>query len=118
MGCSWVEMPKGKYLLRGAQGSKKWCNPAPQRSRCQIELDISWENVISYPVEGEWLKIAPIRILSFDIECAGRKGQFRLLIYSFSVAFVRQRSSGESFLPEVHPWKIRIWSLAERSWWT
>ena len=25
---------------------------------------------------GEWQKIAPIRILSFDIECAGRKGIF------------------------------------------
>ena len=23
---------------------------------------------------GEWMKIAPLRILSFDIECAGRKG--------------------------------------------
>ena len=25
---------------------------------------------------GEWQKIAPIRILSFDIECEGRKGIF------------------------------------------
>ncbi len=25
---------------------------------------------------GEWQKIAPVRILSFDIECAGRKGVF------------------------------------------
>ena len=25
---------------------------------------------------GEWSKIAPLRILSFDIECAGRKGVF------------------------------------------
>ena len=25
---------------------------------------------------GEWDKIAPLRILSFDIECAGRKGVF------------------------------------------
>ena len=25
---------------------------------------------------GEWDKIAPLRILSFDIECAGRKGIF------------------------------------------
>ena len=25
---------------------------------------------------GDWDKIAPIRILSFDIECAGRKGIF------------------------------------------
>ena len=30
----------------------------------------------SYAPEGEWAKIAPLRILSFDIECAGRKGIF------------------------------------------
>ena len=27
-------------------------------------------------LQGEWSKIAPVRILSFDIECAGRKGVF------------------------------------------
>lgn len=31
---------------------------------------------VSHPPEGEWSKIAPLRILSFDIECAGRKGIF------------------------------------------
>ena len=45
-------------------------------SKAQIELDISWEDVFSYPAEGEWQKIAPLRVLSFDIECAGRKGIF------------------------------------------
>jgi DNA polymerase delta subunit 1 len=25
---------------------------------------------------GEWSRIAPLRILSFDIECSGRKGHF------------------------------------------
>jgi DNA polymerase delta subunit 1 len=27
-------------------------------------------------IAGEWSRIAPLRILSFDIECAGRKGHF------------------------------------------
>jgi DNA polymerase delta subunit 1 len=45
-------------------------------SKAQIELDISWENLLSYPAEGEWQKLAPLRVLSFDIECAGRKGIF------------------------------------------
>ena len=45
-------------------------------SKSQIELDISWEDFISHPAEGEWQKIAPVRILSFDIECQGRKGVF------------------------------------------
>ena len=31
---------------------------------------------ISHAPEGEWSRIAPLRILSFDIECAGRKGIF------------------------------------------
>ena len=29
-----------------------------------------------FVILGEWDKIAPLRILSFDIECAGRKGVF------------------------------------------
>ena len=35
-----------------------------------------WDQFISHPPEDEWAKIAPLRILSFDIECAGRKGIF------------------------------------------
>jgi DNA polymerase delta subunit 1 len=31
---------------------------------------------VSHAPEGSWSKIAPLRILSFDIECAGRKGIF------------------------------------------
>jgi DNA polymerase delta subunit 1 len=31
---------------------------------------------VSLFAAGEWQKIAPFRILSFDIECAGRKGIF------------------------------------------
>ena len=46
------------------------------KTKCQIELDISWENIESHTAEGEWQKIAPVRILSFDIECAARKGIF------------------------------------------
>lgn len=45
-------------------------------SKAQIELDVSWEDLLSHPAEGEWQKIAPLRILSFDIECAGRRGIF------------------------------------------
>jgi len=72
MGCSWVELPVGKYRVRQtASGARK---PVWRRSHCQIEVDVAWNEVVSYPCEGEWLKIAPVRILSFDIECAGRKG--------------------------------------------
>lgn len=42
--------------------------------RCQIEVDVWAHDIISYPAEGEWQRIAPLRIMSYDIECAGRKG--------------------------------------------
>lgn len=42
----------------------------------QIEIDITYEDIVPRKSEGEWNKIAPLRILSFDIECQGRKGHF------------------------------------------
>lgn len=42
----------------------------------QAEIDITYTDVISRKPEGEWSKVAPIRTLSFDIECQGRKGYF------------------------------------------
>lgn len=35
-----------------------------------------YDAFISHAPEANWSKIAPLRILSFDIECAGRKGVF------------------------------------------
>ena len=35
-----------------------------------------YDAFISHAPDGDWSKIAPLRILSFDIECAGRKGIF------------------------------------------
>lgn len=66
-GMSWITLPKNKY---------KMVDPALTISRCQIECSIDYRDLISHPSEGEWLKMAPLRILSFDIECAGRKGIF------------------------------------------
>ena len=42
----------------------------------QVEVDVAWDQLISHAPEGEWSTVAPLRILSFDIECAGRKGIF------------------------------------------
>ena len=42
----------------------------------QIEADIYYNEIIPRKPEGEWSKVAPLRILSFDIECQGRKGYF------------------------------------------
>ena len=66
-GCSWVELPPNKYKVR---------DDKTKESRCQLEVDISWNDLIPHPAEGEWQKVAPIRILSYDIECSGRKGTY------------------------------------------
>ncbi|KAI8959084.1 DNA polymerase family B-domain-containing protein [Daldinia sp. FL1419] len=66
-GMSWVEAPAKSYHLI----------PENQRqSSCQIEAEICYRDLISHEPKGEWSKMAPLRILSFDIECAGRKGIF------------------------------------------
>ena len=76
VGCNWIELPAGKYRLREKENASAGdASRPPIRSRCQIEVDVSWEDIVSHMPEGEWSKVAPLRILSFDIECAGRKGQ-------------------------------------------
>ncbi|OXV06557.1 hypothetical protein Egran_05674 [Elaphomyces granulatus] len=66
-GMSWVEVKQTKYSII----------PQSQRqSNCQIEAFVDYSDLIAHPHDGEWAKMAPLRILSFDIECAGRKGIF------------------------------------------
>ncbi|CAM1508366.1 Fc.00g052140.m01.CDS01 [Cosmosporella sp. VM-42] len=66
-GMSWVETPARSYKLI----------PDHQRhSNCQIEAEVSYLDLIAHEPVGEWSRMAPLRILSFDIECAGRKGIF------------------------------------------
>ena len=81
---NWIEVPAGQYTI--LEGKNK-------RSRCQIELAVRfvsdmnhkagvahyacrWDKFKSHAPDGQWSKTAPLRILSFDIECAGRKGIF------------------------------------------
>lgn len=66
-GCCWIELPAKNFTIR---------NQKDKTSRCQLEIDIHFKDFISHPPEGDWSDIAPFRILSFDIECAGRKGVF------------------------------------------
>ncbi|TPX31708.1 DNA-directed DNA polymerase [Synchytrium microbalum] len=65
LGANWIELPAGTYTIR----DKKSCH-------CQLEVDILFDKFISHAPEGDWSHVAPLRILSFDIECAGRKGHF------------------------------------------
>ncbi|KAL2713432.1 DNA polymerase delta catalytic subunit isoform X1 [Vespula squamosa] len=71
VGCSWIELLPNTWKLRGQYG-----HTLPVISRCQLEVDVAWDAFTAHAAEGEWSKVAPFRILSFDIECAGRKGIF------------------------------------------
>ena len=64
---SWVEVPATKYEIIPER---------EQHSNCQLEAHVHYKDLIAHPVDGEWAKMAPLRVLSFDIECAGRKGVF------------------------------------------
>jgi DNA polymerase delta subunit 1 len=64
---NWCELPANKYSLR---------LPERRATFCQYEADVHYLDLISHPCEGEWSTIAPVRILSVDIECCGRKGLF------------------------------------------
>ncbi|GMH07696.1 hypothetical protein Nepgr_009536 [Nepenthes gracilis] len=65
VGGNWIEVPAGKYRSK-----------VKNLSYCQLEFDCLYTDLISHIPEGEFSKMAPFRILSFDIECAGRKGLF------------------------------------------
>lgn len=77
VGCCWIELPKGTYKMREEKSSGNVdSQSAGKVSLCQYEVDVAWTDLISHPAEGDWQRIAPLRVLSFDIECAGRKGIF------------------------------------------
>lgn len=84
---NWIEVPAGKY---------KFVPEDKRRSKCQIEINMRYTTAlmatleyrsgfalvcrydafISHAPDGPWSHVAPLRVLSFDIECAGRKGIF------------------------------------------
>ena len=66
-GAAWAELPAGKYTVRPISAHD---------SSSQIEVDVAFDAVVAHDPEGAWSRLAPLRTLSFDIECAARKGCF------------------------------------------
>lgn len=67
-GASWVKLEAGKYRLVEEEN---------KRYNTTIEATMSYEDLIVYSVDNvNWSHIAPLRTLSFDIECAARPGTF------------------------------------------
>ncbi|KAJ3332402.1 DNA-directed DNA polymerase delta [Blyttiomyces sp. JEL0837] len=68
VGANWIQLPKNKFQLRHHQN---------KISTSQIEVDIQFRDIVSHEADGgHWSRVAPLRILSFDLECAGRRGVF------------------------------------------
>ncbi|SCW01883.1 LAFE_0E09384g1_1 [Lachancea fermentati] len=67
VGMSWITLPEGKYQM---------IEEKDRVSTCQLEVRVNFRDLKAHPAEGEWSHSAPLRILSFDIECAGRVGVF------------------------------------------
>ncbi|RYY86688.1 hypothetical protein EON63_05385 [archaeon] len=66
-GSDWIELPAGTYT-RVAD--------TLTLSRCTLEVDVAFNNIVSHECMGIYSSIAPLRVCSFDIECGGRKGHF------------------------------------------
>src|SRR6185312_1706481 len=63
-GASWVKIKAGGYQL-----------PFSQISTCQIEVCLHYSSLVALsPTQSEWSKVAPLRIMSSDIECYHKGG--------------------------------------------
>ena len=66
-GMQWIQIKKKGYKLR---------SPGQKKSTCQFEFDVEdFRDMESVPLKID-SKIAPLRIMSFDIECQADKGKF------------------------------------------
>lgn len=65
VGVGWIELKANTYIL-----------PKTPSSSCQIEVDVCHDQIIAHKPDGDWIKVAPLRILSFDIECSNRENAF------------------------------------------
>jgi len=66
-GGNWLTLPPGAWAERTA--TKKV-------STCQLEVDVLYDKLVSHTPEPPHSALSKFRILSMDIECAGRKGHF------------------------------------------
>lgn len=71
VGCGWLELLRRTYDVVGSDGGKTWQD---------LEIQVrDWTRAVTHrPSEGKkWSVIAPIQIMSFDIECTTpRSGMF------------------------------------------
>ena len=67
VGSNWIQL--NNYELIESEDRK--------RTNCQLECNIHYKDLVSMDTEKDpWGKIAPLRILSYDIECSNTDGHF------------------------------------------
>ncbi|KAI6197568.1 DNA polymerase [Aphelenchoides besseyi] len=68
VGCGWIECKANSYTLN---------TTTEPETTCQIEITTTIDGIEAHSPENDvWSSVAPLRILSFDIECSGRPNQF------------------------------------------
>ncbi len=73
-----------------------------KESHCQLEVDIVYDRLLGHAPEGKWSKLAPLRILSFDIECQVRPPP-RLANRRFFMPLCLSRSLAHPPEAPIHP---------------
>ena len=83
-GSDWIVVPKNTYSIRNPHTTGGHTNDLSlpvdvenqiKISRCSLEIDVFYNHIQAQPCMGIYSAIAPLRVLSFDIECQGRKGK-------------------------------------------
>ena len=81
-GGQWLALKAPNYSLR----------PSSQHTtHCQYEVDVHFSKLEpKSPLEGDWGRLAPMRILSFDIECFAEVGfpEVRCVAFSLLITFL------------------------------
>ena len=62
---TWIRIPQGEYFEDGVR-----------TSYCNIEIDISYQDIQTLGFDNEWSFIVPLRCLSMDLEAQGQEGHF------------------------------------------
>jgi DNA polymerase delta subunit 1 len=65
-GCNWIELKAGTYATR---------SPRFAGTHAQREYDVTYNNLVSHSTSTH-SRVGKVSMLSFDIECMGRKGHF------------------------------------------
>jgi DNA polymerase delta subunit 1 len=66
VGMGWIHIPAGCFKLLDLNQS---------RSMCQVAISLNHQDIKAHGADDpQWSEIAPLRIMSFDIECASERG--------------------------------------------